>query len=301
MDDKIKIILDVDTGIDDAVAIALALNEKNLDIKLITTCAGNIDIDAVTHNTLIMVEWFDRGDVPIAKGASKPLKRERNILAVHGGATGMGDYQFKEPHLKPCEENAVDKMYEVLKSSGKATIVCIAPMTNLASLLLKYPEAVQYIERVVFQSGLLADENYPSFNVTTDPEATEIVINSGVPFLICPSDIGHITCLDDDEIKLVELANETGKMFAKTFESFHDRVCKSKVAMHDSCAVALLSRPDLFDIAPARCSIVEKQDTKIFRIKICDKKPNCDCCTSVDIAGFKLYMLNTLRENKFDK
>lgn len=302
MERKTKVIIDVDTGIDDAVALALALNDESLDVKLVTTCAGNNSVENVTYNTLVILEWFERGDVPVAMGAEKPLTRERQQLAVHGGARGMGEYPFDAPKLQPDKLNAVEKMYEVLKAEKRVTIICVAPMTNLAMLLTKHPDAVDYIEQIVFQSGLLTDENYPSFNVTSDPEAVEIVLGHNVPLLICPSDMGHITCLSDDEMEYISNINRTGKMFAKTFESFRDRVCGERVAMHDSCAVACVTRIELFDIAAAKCAIIDDGTKKIFRMEKWGENPNCDVCTHIDVLGFKHYMLETLqRLNKNSK
>lgn len=291
---KEKIICDVDTGIDDAVAIALALNAGNLDLKLITTCAGNTTVENVTHNTLTILNWFKRGDVPVAQGAHKPLKRERLKLSVHGGPTGMGNYPFESHNLKRCRKGAVEKMYEVIKKEKDISIICTAPVTNLAMLIKKHPDIVKDIKRVVIQSGLLTDEDYNSFNVFSDPEAMEIVINSGLPLMICPSDMGHVTCLTDEETQKARELNKTGEMFATIFEYFRDRVCKERVAMHDSCAVACVANPDLFAIAPAKCSVVQREDgTKRFKIEI-GVEPNCDCCIKVDVQGFKEYMFNNL-------
>ena len=296
---KMPIVLDVDTGIDDSVAIALALVDESLDIKLLTTCAGNTSIENVIINTLTMLQWFNRGDIPVAQGADKPLIRERlSIEGVHGGVTGMGSYSFPKCTLTKYNGTAVDTLYKVSKENGKITLICTAPATNLAHLFQTYPDAGQYIEKIVFQSGLLADATYPSFNVTADPEAMQIVIDSGVPLLICPSDMGHVTCLDDDEVDIVRKTNKTGEMFATTFQSFRDRVCQKKVAMHDSCAVACVTRPDLFEIKPAKCSIIDSTDgqQKIFRLEIGHKDANCECCTKVNIQEFKHYMLESLKK-----
>lgn len=290
--EKEKIICDVDTGIDDAVAIGLAVKDENLDLKLITTCAGNNSVENVTNNTLDILNWF-KSSVPVAQGAKKHLKRERQKLAVHGGPTGIGNYPFEKSKQKKCKEDAVDKMYQVIKEQKPISIVCTAPLTNIALLFMKHPDVVKDIKVVVIESGLLIDENYKSFNVTSDPEAMEIVINSGVPILICPSDMGHITCLSEENVRMLAKQNKTGEMFATIFKSFRDRICQDRVAMHDSCAVACLSRPDLFVIEPARCSIEKNGEEAKFKIQF-GVEPNCDCCTHIDVEGFKAYLFNLL-------
>ena len=294
---KIPIICDVDTGIDDSVAIALALVDDNLDLKMLTTCAGNTSLSNVTLNTLTLLQWFNRGDVPVCEGADKPLIRDLLQTGVHGGKTGMGTYPFPECKLKTNKKNAIDAIYKIAKKNKKITLICTAPVTNLALLLQKHPKVVKYIDKVVFQSGLLTDPNYASFNVTVDPEAMQVVIDSGVRLLICPSDMGHVTCLNDEEVEIVRNTNKTGEMFAITFQSYRDRVCQNNVAMHDSCAVACLSRPDLFEIQPAKCSIIDKENgKKIFKLEINHPQSNCECCTSVNISAFKQYMLQNLKK-----
>jgi len=294
---KIPIICDVDTGIDDSVAIALALVDDNLDLKLLTTCAGNTSIENVTINTLTILQWLNRGDIPVCEGADKPLIRELMKTSAHGGQTGMGTYPFPKCNLIKSDETAIDAIYRVAKKCKKITLICTAPATNIAQLLQKYPKVVKYIDKVIFQSGLLTDPNYASFNVTVDPEAMQVLIDSGIKLLICPSDMGHITCLNDAEVEIVKKTNKTGQMFAVTFQSYRDRVCQNNVAMHDSCAVACLSRPDLFEIQPAKCSIIDKEDgKKIFKLEVNHPQSNCECCTSVDIQAFKQYMLEALKK-----
>lgn len=294
---KIAIVLDVDTGIDDSVAVALALVDDNLDVKLVTTVAGNSTLENVTLNTLTMLQWFKRGDIPVCQGADKPIQRELIVTDVHGGPTGMGTYSFPKTRFVVDELCAIDALYKFAKKYRDLVIICTSPVTNLALTLQKYPDFKSYINKIVLQSGLLADENYPSFNVTVDPEAMQVVIDSGVELLICPSDMGHITCLDDDEVDIIRKTNKTGDMFATNFESYRDRVCQNKVAMHDSCAVACVSRPDLFEIQPARCSIVNKKGGgKIFKLEINHPQANCNCCTNVDIQGFKRYMFENLKK-----
>ena len=142
---KRPIIIDTDPGIDDALAIAIALFSEELDVRLISTVAGNVGLDKVTYNALRLLKYFEREDVAVAVGADRPLIREfEDASSVHG-KSGMEGFDFEEPTQQPLKENAVDAMRNVIMNSSEpVTLVPIAPLTNIALLLKTYPEAVSY-------------------------------------------------------------------------------------------------------------------------------------------------------------
>ena len=138
---KKDVIIDADPGIDDALAIAMAVYSNNLNVKLLTSVCGNVTIDKITKNMLDLLQALEKRDIPVAIGAEKPLARKKdNSIQVHG-KSGLGDWKFPKCELKPVKENAVEKMYEILSnSSNKITIIALGPLTNLAELLLKHPD-----------------------------------------------------------------------------------------------------------------------------------------------------------------
>lgn len=288
---KIPVILDVDTGIDDAVAIALAVYNKNLDVRLVSCVAGNCSVGRVAVNTLNILQAIDKSEILVAEGARKPLVRDREENMSYHGRTGIGEYKFDPLDINTSLVDAVTEMREVIMSSAeKITIICLGPLTNVATLLNKYPEVKKNIDLIAISGGLLEDDKnnpYPSFNVSIDPEAAEIVLGSGVKIRICPSDLGHIAHLSPQEIETGKVLNKTGEMFDEIFKSYHDRHVKVGAAMHDSCCVACVSNPELFIIENMRVSLrMVSSDVGVLDFdKI--KPANMEVATKIDVDGFK--------------
>ena len=150
------VIIDTDPGIDDAVAIAIALFAEELDVRLITTVGGNVGIEHTTDNALKLVTFFKK-HVPVAAGAAEPLVRELVDASNVHGASGMEGWEFDEPDRSLLlEKNAVDAMRDALLASEEpVTIIALAPLTNVALTLKAYPEVKSHIERIVLMGGSL--------------------------------------------------------------------------------------------------------------------------------------------------
>src|SRR5690606_10281021 len=147
---KRPIIIDTDPGIDDAVALAIALYSEKLDVRLITTIAGNVGLDKVTLNALKLLKFFKK-EIPVAMGADRPLIKEPIDASNVHGSTGMDGYDFEEPTKELLlKENAVNAMYRVIMESEQPiTLVPIGPLTNIALLLKVYPEVKEKIAEIV--------------------------------------------------------------------------------------------------------------------------------------------------------
>lgn len=204
---KRPIIIDTDPGIDDAVAIAIALFSGELDVRLLTTVAGNVSLDKVTYNTLRLLQFYGK-EVPVAKGADAPLIRPFLDASNVHGASGMEGFDFEEPddHLL-LKENAAEAMRRViLESDRPVTLVPIAPLTNIALLLKTFPEVKGNIDEIVMMGGSAARGNkgvMSEFNVATDPEAAKIVFDAGLPIVMAGLDVGwKALVLPEDSAKL---------------------------------------------------------------------------------------------------
>ena len=144
----------VDTGIDDAVALVLALQAKELDIKGITTVAGNQTIEKTTRNTLDVVEYFGRSDIPVAMGAKGPLVREQIIAAYAHGESGLGTAVLPMAKIQPHELDAVGFIRKTLEESEEQiTLVPTGPLTNIAILLKAYPHLKSKIKESGEEKG----------------------------------------------------------------------------------------------------------------------------------------------------
>ena len=181
----IPIVLDVDTGVDDACALLLAATHPGLDLRAVSCVGGNAPVDVVVRNTLVALQAAGRTDVPVARGAERPLL-ETPVDARHvHGDDGMGDLGWPDAPTAPDPRHAVDLLRDVLRGAADegmpVTLMPLAPLTNIALLLRTYPDVAQGISRIVFMGGAADVGNATAsaeFNVFHDPEAAAIVLDA---------------------------------------------------------------------------------------------------------------------------
>ena len=177
------VILDVDTGLDDACALLLAARHPELELKAVTCVGGNVGIDDVVRNTLTVLDAAGRPDVPVARGAAVPLIQPvRSARHVHG-EDGLGDLDWPRSTRSTDPRHAVELLRDVLMDAAATgeliTLIPLAPLTNIALLLRTYPEAARGLREIVFMGGAAGIGNATAaaeFNIWTDPEAAAIVL-----------------------------------------------------------------------------------------------------------------------------
>ena len=301
---KIPVIINCDTGIDDAVAILLAVKSRKLNIKLISTDVGNTNPSSSATNTTNILELIKAPEIPVVAGNGKCLKKERPRVAVHGNG-GLGEYVFEETDRFVDEGDAVEKIYTTLSESPeKITIICISPPTNIAKLLNKHKDAADKIERIVLMAGTIekiadGEMPYPEFNIATDPEAGEVLFKSKVKIDIVPMEMGHTAYLSWQDVFKTKNINFTGQVLEVVFRSYKDRHVKNGIATHDGCAVAYVTNPELFEVKPAQAKVkyFDSIKTGILTLDF-EKEPNVDVCTKVDIKKFKKLYFKCLKRCK---
>lgn len=199
---SIPVILDVDTGVDDALAILLAVAHPDIDVLGISCVAGNASLERVVENTLRILDVAGAGDIPVAAGARRPLiSPARSASHVHGEG-GLGTLRLPSSDREPLAVSAVQMMHDlIVRSDRPVTLVALAPQTNLALLLRQYPDIIDSIERIVFMGGSASVGNATAvaeFNVWHDPEAAAIVLDSGVPTFMYGLDVFNQVAIDED-------------------------------------------------------------------------------------------------------
>ena len=253
-----KIILDMDPGIDDALAIILALRSPELQVEAITTVSGNVHVDQASKNALKIVENIpDLKKKPeVAKGLSKPLFGELTTAEAVHGKDGLGDSNLPEPKQPLSKKHAVDLIIEKVLSSkeGELTIVTTGPLSNLAFALLKEPGIVENVGQLIMMGGAFGVTKYgfgnvtpvAEFNIYSDPEAAMIVLKSGlyitaVGLGVTMDPSALITQKEYDKIqsaktKSAELVRRITRSHMASFGS---------LALHDPMAVAVAIDPSL--------------------------------------------------------
>jgi inosine-uridine nucleoside N-ribohydrolase len=241
------ILVDCDPGHDDAIALLLALASPEVELVGVTSVAGNQTLEKTTANAIRVLDFTGRNDVPVAAGADRPLRREPFVAAYVHGETGLDGPDLPPPKRKPVDEHAVDFLAE--RVSG-TTLVALGPLTNVALLLERHPEARP--ERIVLMGGSIGLGNVTpaaEFNVWADPEAAARVFASGLDLTMIGLDVTHQALLLTEDAERLRDSGPTGRMVAELYDFFHrfhaDTYGFGGSPIHDALALAYAFRPEL--------------------------------------------------------
>lgn len=204
IDQSKPVYLDVDTGVDDALAILLAIKHPALDVRGITTVVGNVDLDQVTRNTLQVLEVAGATDVPVVSGASRPLVAPARPSTLVHGVDGLGNAGLPSPNHQPTGNDAVAFLRdELLAAPEPVFLIALAPLTNIALLFQTAPEVKSKIQKLALMGGAFEIGNVTAvaeFNIYHDPEAAEIVFSSGVPTLMYGLEVFRRVLFNREEV-----------------------------------------------------------------------------------------------------
>ncbi|TRX76744.1 nucleoside hydrolase [Pseudomonas mangiferae] len=251
------LIIDTDPGADDVVALLLALaSPDELNIRAITTVAGNVRLEKTSRNARLAREWAGREDVPVYAGSPRPLLRTPIYAADIHGAEGL-PIPVHEPAKGLAPGSAVTYLIDTLRAAPpkSVTIAMLGPQTNLALALIQAPEIVKGIKEVVVMGGAHFNGGnitpVAEFNLYADPHAAQVVLASGVPLTYIPLDVTHKVLTSQARIdKLQGLGNQAGKTVADILNEYVKRDMEhyglSGGPIHDASVIAYLLRPQLF-------------------------------------------------------
>jgi inosine-uridine nucleoside N-ribohydrolase len=244
------ILLDCDPGHDDAIALLLALASPEVELLGVTTVAGNQTLEKTTANAIRVLELVGRGDVPVAAGSPRPLVREPFVASYVHGESGLDGPDLPPPEGLPVEAHAVDFLAERLDGT---TLVATGPLTNVALLLARYPEARP--ERLVLMGGAIAEGNVTpaaEFNIWADPEAAARVLASGLDVTMVGLDVTHKALLTRAHAEQLRGAGRAGRFVAELLDFygvFHREVYGFDGSpVHDAVALAQVIRPELLEL-----------------------------------------------------
>ncbi|AWV44108.1 pyrimidine-specific ribonucleoside hydrolase RihA [Hafnia alvei] len=253
---SLPIILDCDPGHDDAIALILALASPELDLKAVTTSAGNQTPEKTLRNALRILTLLQRNDIPVAGGAVKPLMRELIIADNVHGESGLDGPELPEPNFAPQQCNAVELIAKTLRESKEPmTIVATGPLTNIALLLTSHAELKPKIARIVIMGGAAGLGNWTpaaEFNIYVDPEAAEIVFQSGLPIVMAGLDVTHRAQIMSEDIeRFRQLDNPVAAVVADLLDFFMEYHKQEQwgfqgAPLHDPCTIAWLIKPSMF-------------------------------------------------------
>ena len=293
-----KIIIDTDPGTDDAVAILLALaNFNDNEILGITTVSGNVPVERGTHNALRILSLAERDSIEVYEGCSQPLERELVTAEWVHGNDGLAGLDFPEPDKEKSDTHAVDFIGSaIMESKEKVTIGVLGPMTNIAKSLIKYPDIVKNIEKIVFMGGSATGGNttpVAEFNIFVDPHAAKIVLDSGVPLVMMGLGVTQQALASEERMeRLKELDTRTALLFNGLMTSLnHIPLVKEKfpngTPVHDAFVTAYLINPDLISGIKVNVDIETSSEltmgqTVVDTLGISGKQQNVLWMNSVD-------------------
>ena len=310
MESKKKVILDVDTGVDDALAIILAAKAPQLDLLAVTAVAGNVELEKTIVNSLRAIEYAERPDVPVAAGCAGPLVGELRTAPYAHGHNGLNDVDFPEPSRRAEAADAVDLIVDLVRASpGEVTIVPTGPLSNVALALRKAPDLARSIREIVLMGGaaFCPGNVTPAaeFNIWVDPEAARIVFGSGIKVTMVGLDVTMKARLGEADLgRIAELGRSPATRFirellAPSFERARARGFPGGLAMHDPLTVAYVMDPSLLRVGGFHVD-VETRGRLTEGMTVVDGRPwrpegapgpNAQVATEVDAGRFvELYV-----------
>ncbi|MBI4165058.1 MAG: nucleoside hydrolase [Acidobacteria bacterium] len=258
-----KVILDVDPGADDAMAILLALNSPELDVRALTVVAGNVVVGQGVENALKMVSLAGRCDIPVARGAEKPLEQKLTTAEFFHGKNGLGNADLPAAACKVDARPAADLIVELVnRYPREITLVPVGPLTNIALALKKDPSIATKVKKVVLMGGSIAGGNATAVaeaNIYNDPEAALAVFEAGWPLTMVGLNVTERTLFTRAE--LGQLAKEKGQQarFATAVLTFlvdlAEKLGGEGTPMHDPLAVGAVIDRTLIVIRDMRVDI----------------------------------------------
>jgi inosine-uridine nucleoside N-ribohydrolase len=289
----VPIVLDCDPGHDDAIALLLALASPEIDLRGVATVAGNQTVEKTTANALRVLELAGRDDVEVAAGAGRPLVREPFVAAYVHGETGLDGSDLPPARGEPVAQHAVDFLAERV---GGITLVATGPLTNVALLLARYPEARP--ERIVLMGGAIAEGNVTpaaEFNVWADPEAAKRVFASGLDLTMVGLDVTHRALVRTEHKERLRAAGRVGRTVAELLD-FYDRFHREVYGfdgspIHDAVALAYAFRPELLETRELNVEVDCESElcrgrTVVDVWRRSGREPNAKVAVGIDAAAF---------------
>lgn len=284
--DMKKIILDCDPGMDDSMAIVMAVKSEALDVLAVTTVNGNYPVDVTSKNARKMLELLGRTDIPVARGMAGPIIRKSPSDPFSHGKDGQAEANLPEPAMKLADQDAVDLIIDLVKANPReVTLIATGPMSNLAMAMIKAPEIKEMIPEIIAISGAFGLNKYAFLNATgdtpqsewnvyVDPEAAKVVYESGVRLVALGLDVAtyfDVNFSAEDVKKLEESDRKEADFLANAIRFVNGRGFDAYCTVIDCMAVAYAIDPSLVETMESHVG-VETKDGLTLGMTVIDRR-----------------------------
>jgi purine nucleosidase len=258
------VIIDCDPGVDDAIALMVALASPALAVQAIVTVAGNVPLALTQRNARQICTLMGRRDVPVYGGCPRPLLRSPITATEIHGTTGLGEVTLPAPAVPLQARHGVTYLMDACtQAQAPITLATLGPLTNLAVALVQCPAIAESIDQVVVMGGGIGQGNITpvaEFNIYADPHAAQIVFAAGLPITLIGLDVTHQVLTTDDRLACLRaVGNSVSTVAADLLTPYghHDReqLGLAGAPLHDPCVIAYLLQPDLFTGYPAQVTV----------------------------------------------
>ncbi len=303
---KKPVIISTDPGIDDAVALALALFSEKLDVQLVCPLFGNVGIEYTTTNTEKLINFFKK-DTKMVQGSKCPLiKKAIDASDIHG-KSGLEGFSFPDIKKSKIDTSctAVEAMHQVVRrNNAKTTLVAIGPLTDIALFIRQYPDDLVKIEELVLMGGALGRGNYgvlSEFNFASDPDAAKIAFDSGLKIRVAPLEVGDQAKIMPTASNEIKHFGPVGDMFYQLFSKYRSGSFEKGLSMYDALAIGLILEPSMFKEVSTRVEI-ETSSPLTAGASLIDlngylkMEDNAFVAVSVDAEKFETWFVESLRK-----
>jgi purine nucleosidase len=298
---KHSIVIDTDPGIDDALAIFLACASPELEIRAVTTVAGNVGINRTTRNALQLIEFAGRAGIPVYRGADRPIHGTWTTIEDIHGQNGLGGVEL--PTAKRAESgHAVDALVALLSDAApdSITMVLIGPQTNLALALQRKPAIAGAIREIAVMGGSLDPvggnaSRFAEFNIHVDPRAAEIVLKAGRPMIWAPLEVARQASVDPLWLDLLRAVSRPCTLAVADMLDFYIRSFNRRgAALYDALTVLALLSPDLFELRRAALEIDAAETAGQTRFRVGEGDGRMRVAVSCNADGVRTLLLDRL-------
>jgi purine nucleosidase len=252
-----RILIDTDPGIDDSLAILLALASPELTLEGLSVVHGNCSLARALNNCLSILELACASQIPVAKGCELPLVQPSLLAPETHGNTGLGYAKLPEPQTKPISQHGSDFLIEkIMSNPGEITLVALGPLTNVALAIRQEPRIANALKELIIMGGAIRHEGNTTalaeFNTYVDPHAAHIVFHASIPTTLVPLDVSYQCVLTQPDVdRLLQIDSPLTRFMAdatRFYMEFHEEYQGVEgCVINDPLALALTFAPELCD------------------------------------------------------